>query len=66
MGTAELIASSDAHVAELIDEVTSPGGTTSRALHVLRQGRFAAVVTDAVDAAYARTLALGAALEDKC
>lgn len=65
MGTAELIRQSDAHVAELIDEVTSPGGTTSRALQVLRQGRFSAVVTDAVDAAYARTLALGEALEDK-
>lgn len=63
LGTAELIRRSDVHVAELIDEVTSPGGTTSRALQVLKQGRFGAVVTEAVDAAYGRTLALGEALE---
>lgn len=63
LGTAELIRQSDHHVAELIDEVTSPGGTTSRALQVLKQGRFGAVVTDAVDAAYSRTVALGEALE---
>lgn len=65
LGTAELIRRSDSHVAELIDEVTSPGGTTSRALQVLKQGRFGAVVTDAVDAAYLRTIALGEALESR-
>ena len=32
IGTAEMILQSDRHVAELIDGVTSPGGTTSRAL----------------------------------
>ena len=63
VGTAEMIRRSDVHVAELIDEVTSPGGTTSRALHVLKNGRFGAVLTEAVDAAYQRTLALGEALE---
>lgn len=63
LGTAELIRGSGVHVAELIDEVTSPGGTTSRALQVLKQGRFGAVVTEAVDAAYGRTLALGEALD---
>lgn len=63
LGTAELIRQSDSHVSELIDEVTSPGGTTSRALQVLKQGRFGAVVTEAVDAAYNRTVALGEALE---
>lgn len=65
LGTAELIRQSGAHVSELIDEVTSPGGTTSRALQVLKQGRFGAVVTEAVDAAYARTLALGEGLDEK-
>ncbi|MCB9742993.1 MAG: pyrroline-5-carboxylate reductase [Alphaproteobacteria bacterium] len=64
LGTAEMIRQSDSHVAQLIDEVTSPGGTTSRALQVLKQGRFSAVVTDSFDAAYQRTLALGASLED--
>lgn len=54
-GTIEMIRRSDDHVADLIDEVASPGGTTSRALQALKNGRFSAVVTDAVDAAYQRT-----------
>ncbi len=64
-GTAQMIRDSDVHVAELIDEVTSPGGTTSRALQVLKQGRFSAVLTESVDAAYQRTLELGESLEKK-
>ena len=60
-----MIRSSEDHVAQLIDEVTSPGGTTSRALQVLKQGRFAAVVTDSVDAAYQRTLELGELLDSE-
>ena len=64
IGTAEMIRRyDDVHVAQMIDEVTSPGGTTSRALQVLKQGRMSAVVTEAVDAAYGRTLELGAALD---
>ncbi|MFZ5476561.1 MAG: pyrroline-5-carboxylate reductase [Myxococcota bacterium] len=64
-GTLEMLRSSDAHVAELIDEVTSPGGTTSRALQELKNGRFSAVLTESVDAAYQRTKALGDDLEAK-
>ncbi len=64
-GTAEMILESDRHVGELIDGVTSPGGTTSRALHVLQQGRFAAVLTDAIEAAFRRTLELGASLGEQ-
>ncbi|MBM4390577.1 MAG: pyrroline-5-carboxylate reductase [Deltaproteobacteria bacterium] len=64
-GTVELLRQSDAHVAELIDEVTSPGGTTSRALQVLKNGRFSAVLTESVDAAYQRTVELGDQLEQK-
>lgn len=67
IGTAELIRAAgrdgEVHVAQLIDEVTSPGGTTSRALQVLKRGQFAATVTEAVDAAYERTVHLGDALE---
>ena len=66
IGTAELIRQGGVdgtHVAQLIDEVTSPGGTTSRALQVLKKGQFQATVTEAVDAAHQRTLELGAALE---
>jgi pyrroline-5-carboxylate reductase len=65
IGTAEMILATERHVGELIDGVTSPGGTTSRALHVLHQGRFSAVLTDAIDAAYRRTLELGAKLEEQ-
>ena len=63
LGTAEMIRRSDAHVAELIDEVTSPGGTTTRALQELKNGRFSAVLTDAVDAAWERSRELGDQLE---
>jgi len=65
LGTAEMIRTSDLHVGQLIDEVTSPAGTTSRALQVLKKDRFGAAVTDSVDAAYQRTLELGALLEDR-
>lgn len=65
LGTAEMIRRSDSHVAQLIDEVTSPGGTTSRALQVLKQGGFGAVITDSVDAAFQRTQALGADLNTR-
>ncbi len=65
LGTAELILASNRHVGELIDGVTSPGGTTSRALHVLHEGRFAAVLTDAIDAAYRRSVEMGDRLEEQ-
>lgn len=65
IGTAEMILASDKHVAELIDGVTSPGGTTSRALHVLQRGQLAATVTDAIDAAFQRSVELGKGLEQR-
>lgn len=64
-GTLAMMRASDAHVAELIDEVTSPGGTTSRALQVLKNGRFSAVLTESIDAAYARSVELGKGTEAK-
>lgn len=63
VGTAKMLQDSDGHVASLIDEVTSPGGTTSRALQVLKQGRFSAVLTESIEAAYDRTKELGAQLD---
>lgn len=66
IGTAQMIREADrdgVHVAQLIDEVTSPGGTTSRALQVMKKGRFGAVVTSAIDAAHQRTIELGQRLE---
>jgi len=65
IGTAEMVLQSDRHVAELIDGVTSPGGTTSRALHILSQGRTAAILTDAIEAAFERSVELGAHLEEQ-
>lgn len=65
IGTAEMILASNRHVSELIDGVTSPGGTTSRAMHILHQGRFSAILTDAADAAYRRTLELGTKLDEQ-
>ncbi|HVT61237.1 MAG TPA: pyrroline-5-carboxylate reductase [Thermoanaerobaculia bacterium] len=65
IGTAEMILASERHIVELIDGVTSPGGTTSRALHVLQQGRFSAVLTDAIDAAFRRCVELGVLLDDQ-
>jgi pyrroline-5-carboxylate reductase len=65
IGTAEMILASGSHPSELIDSVTSPGGTTSRALHVLQHGRFAAILTDAIDAALRRTVEMGDQLDEK-
>jgi pyrroline-5-carboxylate reductase len=65
IGTAEMILASDRHPAELIDSVTSPGGTTSRALHILQQGRFSAILTDAIDAAFRRTVEMGDQLDER-
>jgi pyrroline-5-carboxylate reductase len=63
LGTAEMLLASGRPPTELIDEVTSPGGITSRALHVLNQGRFSAVLNRAITAAYDRTLEIGDELD---
>jgi pyrroline-5-carboxylate reductase len=52
------------HPAELRNMVTSPGGTSAAALHELESGRLRTVLSEAVWAAYRRTLELGAKLED--
>ena len=43
--------------------VTSPGGTSAAALHELEAGRLRTVLSDAVWAAYHRTVELGEHLE---
>jgi hypothetical protein len=43
--------------------VTSPGGTSAAALHELESGRLRTVLSEAVWAAYRRTLELGEQLE---
>jgi len=65
VGTAKMLQESDGHIASLIDEVTSPGGTTSRALQVLKRGRFSAVLTESIEAAHERTKELGAQLDSE-
>jgi pyrroline-5-carboxylate reductase len=62
-GSAEFALQSGRHVAELRDMVTSPGGTSAEALYELEKGRLRTVVSDAVWAAFERTLQLEARLE---
>ncbi len=49
------------HPAELRNRVTSPGGTSADALYQLEKGGFRTVMSDAVLAAYERSVALGEA-----
>jgi pyrroline-5-carboxylate reductase len=51
------------HPAELRNMVTSPGGTSAAALHALESGRLRTVMSDAVWAAFRRTVELGDQLE---
>jgi pyrroline-5-carboxylate reductase len=51
------------HPAELRNMVTSPGGTSAAALHELESGRLRTVVSEAVWAAFRRTVELGEQLE---
>ena len=62
-GSVAFAAQSNKHVSELRDMVTSPGGTSAEALAALERGRFRTVLSDAVWAAYRRTVQLEATLE---
>ena len=64
-GSADFALQSGKHVAELRDMVTSPGGTSAEALYELEKGRLRTVVSDAVWAAFERTLQLEERLEGK-
>ncbi len=50
---------SDRHVAELRNQVTSPGGTSAEALYYLEKGGLRTVLSKAIWAAYQRSVALG-------
>lgn len=63
IGSAAYAAASDLHPAQLRNLVTSPGGTSAAAIYELEKGRLRTVLSDAVWAAYRRTLELGEALE---
>lgn len=62
-GSANFALQSGKHVAELRDMVVSPGGTSADALYQMEKGRFRTVISDAVWAAFERTLQLEARLE---
>lgn len=58
-GAGHLLTDTDKSPAQLRYEVTSPGGTTAAAMHVLEEKGFRAVVEDAVRAAAVRARELG-------
>jgi pyrroline-5-carboxylate reductase len=58
-GAGHLLTNTDKSPAELRYEVTSPGGTTAAAMHILEERGFRAVVEDAVRAAAVRARELG-------
>jgi len=63
IGSAEYARASELHPAQLRNAVTSPGGTSAAAIYELEKGRIRTVFSDAVWAAYRRTLELGERLE---
>lgn len=58
-GAGALLAASDKSAFRLRGEVTSPGGTTAAAMHVLEDGGFRALMEDAIQAAAKRSKDLG-------
>ena len=62
-GSTLFASQSGMHPAELRNMVTSPGGTSAAALHELESGRLRTVLSEAVWAAYRRTVELGDELE---
>ena len=59
LGSAHLMQKSGKPPAELRQNVTSPGGTTAKALQVFEKGGFSDLVKEAVRAAYKRAKELG-------
>ena len=59
LGSVKLLMESNKHPAELRAMVTSPGGTTIAAQHVLERSGFKGIIMDAVEAAVNRSKELG-------
>lgn len=59
LGTAQLALQTGQHPGQLKDAVCSPGGATIAGVRALEQGAFRASATEAVVAAYERTLEMG-------
>lgn len=64
LGAARLALESDLTVGKLRENVTSPGGTTERALEVLEMGRIRSLVSDAISAASERAETLSKQYQD--
>ena len=58
MGSVQYAIASDKHLAELRNRVTSPGGTTAAGLHALEEAGVRAAFTNAIRAAYERSVEL--------
>lgn len=58
-GSVDYAAQSGKHVAELRNQVTSPGGTTAAALYHMEKGGLRTVISRGIWAAYQRSIALG-------
>lgn len=58
LGSAIFARESGAHLTELRNKVTSPGGTTAEALYKLEKGGLRVLIYDAIEAAYERSRAL--------
>ena len=58
-GSVNYAAQSTKHVAELRNQVTSPGGTTAAALYHMEKGGLRTVISRGIWAAYERSVALG-------
>lgn len=63
VGSSEYALRSGLHPAQLRNAVTSPGGTSAAAIYELEKGRIRTLFSDAVWAAYHRTVELGERLE---
>ncbi len=65
LGSVEYARRSNKHVAELRNQVTSPGGTTAEALYHMEKGGLRTVISRGIWAAYQRSIALGRGEEYK-
>jgi pyrroline-5-carboxylate reductase len=64
-GSAAFARASGRHLAELRNQVTSPGGTSASALYELEKGALRTVLSRAVYAAFQRTRELGATADQE-
>lgn len=65
LGSVKYAMHSGKHVAELRNQVTSPGGTTAAALYHMEKGGLRTVISRGIWAAYQRSIALGKGQEEE-